>query len=420
MHSQAMAKHQIMRWRALVIPLLLSPAAIVHAAEKSVAQLEQEILQLKQESQQQELRLKDLEKALAALSAPAPQPAGQSVANTAAVQAPRQPLGTQLLPVTSEVPKSVEDIYREASGFVQKGKFSIEPGFSYTHYDTRELRLNGFLALDSIFLGSINLDRLKSDSFTFDLTMRYAPTDRWQFDANLPFVARDATYFSGGAGNSAGSLSEASVTQGPKLGDVSVGVSYKLVQEDADWPDIVWSGRVKTPTGKEPYGIKLQEVDGNDNLSIPDSLPTGNGLWAVSTGLSFVKTVDPAVLFASLGYTHYLDKHFSDISSDPTQRQPGRVKLGDNWTFGAGIAFALNDRLSLGLSYSQQIAQKSRIQNDGEAWQDVLGSDANAGTMNLGLTYAVTKRLSFIPNLSIGLTPDAANYSVSFKFPYNF
>ncbi|WP_230370715.1 hypothetical protein [Paludibacterium denitrificans] len=72
-----------------------------------------------------------------------------------------------------------------------------------------------------------------------------------------------------------------------------------------DWPDIVWSLHAKAPTGSNPYGIKLIPSAGNDNLSVPERLPTGNGVWAYSTGLSFVKTVDPAVLFASVGYTHY-------------------------------------------------------------------------------------------------------------------
>jgi hypothetical protein len=106
------------------------------------------------------------------------------------------------------------------------------------------------------------------------------------------------------------------------------------VEEDADWPDVVWSLRVKAPTGRSPYGIKLVQSAGNNNLSLPDRLPTGNGVWGITTGLSFVKTVDPAVLFASVGYTHYLDGHFSDIS--PTAGSPSRAMYG--WgTAGTGV-----------------------------------------------------------------------------------
>ncbi|WP_204377073.1 hypothetical protein [Aquitalea pelogenes] len=49
-----------------------------------------------------------------------------------------------------------------------------------------------------------------------------------------------------------------------------------------------------------------------------------------------------------------------------------------------------------------------------------MGSSANAANLNLGLTYAYSKRLSIIPNLSLGMTPDSPNYAFSVKFPYRF
>jgi opacity protein-like surface antigen len=408
-----------------VTPLLLTALALAFPsqaqAEISLESLQQQISVLAQTNQQQESRIRQLERQLASLqhgsnaASAANNPAtGDTAANPGAAAA-----NAPMLPVVSEVPKSVEDIYQEASGFAA-GKFSIEPSFTYTHYDTRELVLNGFLALDSIFLGNINLDKVVSDSVTLGLTTRYSPSPRWQLDVDIPFVARDATYFSGGAGGAANSVSQGSVRQGPTLGDVSFGVGYKLVEENADWPDIVWSVRAKAPTGRNPYGIKLVQSSDNNNLSIPDRLPTGNGVWGLSTSLSFVKTVDPAVLFASLSYTHYLDGHFSDISSTAGVTQPGDVRLGDSWSWGAGIAFALNDKLSLGLSYSQQMVQQARMRQQGSNWTDVIGSSANAANLNLGLTYAFSKRLSIIPNLSLGMTPDSPNYAFSVKFPYRF
>ncbi|RMC96536.1 transporter [Aquitalea palustris] len=409
-------------------PLLLTTALVLAfplqaQAEISLESLQQQISALAQTNQQQENRIRQLERQLASLQHG--NTAASAANNPASSEAPAASSGAvaagsgPALPVVSEVPKSVEDIYQEASGFAA-GKFSIEPSFTYTHYDTRELVLNGFLALDSIFLGNINLDKVVSDSVTLGLTTRYSPSPRWQLDVDIPFVARDATYFSGGAGGAANSVSQGSVQQGPTLGDVSFGVGYKLVEENADWPDIVWSVRAKAPTGRNPYGIKLVQSADNNNLSIPDRLPTGNGVWGLSTSLSFVKTVDPAVLFASLSYTHYLDGHFSDISPTAGVTQPGDVRLGDSWSWGAGIAFALNDKLSLGLSYSQQMVQQARMRQQGSSWTDVVGSSANAANLNLGLTYAFSKHLSIIPNLSLGMTPDSPNYAFSVKFPYRF
>jgi hypothetical protein len=49
-----------------------------------------------------------------------------------------------------------------------------------------------------------------------------------------------------------------------------------------------------------------------------------------------------------------------------------------------------------------------------------VGSDANAAYFNIGMTYAVNNDFTIVPNLSIGLTPDAPDFTFSLKFPYYF
>ncbi len=69
---------------------------------------------------------------------------------------------------------------------------------------------------------------------------------------------------------------------------------------------------------------------------MPDDLPTGNGVWSITPGLSLVKTFDPAVLFGTLSYTHNLEESFDDISSTVNQKIPGKVRIGDSFQLGAG------------------------------------------------------------------------------------
>lgn len=316
--------------------------------------------------------------------------------------------------------RSVETLYDEASGFFGGGTYSLETGLTYSHYDTRQLILNGFLALDSIFLGNINVDQINADNFTLDLTGRYNLQNRLQFDLHLPFLYRDTTYESAGAGNSTAQVSERAVSTGPKLGDVSAGVSYKVLDQNLNRPDTILSLRVKAPTGKDPYGIKMVRATDNDNITVPNDLPTGNGVWSVTPGVSLVKTVDPAVLFGNLSYTYNFEQDFSDLSPQQGTRLGGKVRLGNWWQFGMGLAFALNERMSLSMSYSQLISQSSRIRQDGGGWYTVVGSDANAAYFNLGMTYAASDSLAIVPNLSMGLTPDAPDFTFSLKFPYYF
>ncbi|WP_339546994.1 hypothetical protein [Pseudomonas sp. RA_35y_Pfl2_P32] len=430
--------------RTVVCLSTLFPAALLHAApDPAVESLKQELLELKQRYEVQQKALAVLEQRVRQVEEqPAEPPPKRLAKSPADMRGNTQVAGTgagaasggaaggggvkgssygQSLADDTQPAQSVSNLYDEASGFFGGGKFSVETGVTYARYDTRTLILNGFLALDSIFLGNINLDRIKADNWTFDVTGRYNLNNRWQFDLNVPVVYRESTYQSGGAsGGAANVTSEETVTQDPTIGDVNFGVAYKFLDESVSSPDAVFTLRVKAPTGKEPFGIKLRQVDSNNNLFVPDDLPTGNGVWSITPGVSLVKTFDPAVLFGSLSYTHNLEESFDDISSTVNVDTPGKVRLGDSFQIGAGIAFALNEKMSMSFSVSDLVQKKSKLKPDGGDWQSVTSSDANAGYFNVGMTVAASDNLTIVPNLSIGLTDDAPDFTFSLKFPYYF
>ncbi|MGY2188058.1 hypothetical protein [Pseudomonas sp. SDO5591_S426] len=427
--------------RAVVCLSTLFPAVMVQAApDAEVELLKQELLELKQRYEVQQKALAVLEQRVRQVeeqpASPPPKRLAKSPADmkgnsqvavgTGAAAASGGAAGGgssygQSLADDSQPAQSVSNLYDEASGFFGGGKFSVETGLTYSRYDTRQLILNGFLALDSIFLGNINLDRIKADTWTLDLTGRYNFNNRWQFDLNVPVIYRESTYQSGGGnGGSAGVTTEETVTRDPEIGDVNFGIAYKFLDESVNTPDAVVTLRVKAPTGKDPFGIKLRQVDANSNLFVPDTLPTGNGVWSITPGISLVKTYDPAVLFGSLSYTHNFEESFDDISSTVGQKNPGKVDIGDSFQLGAGIAFALNEKMSMSFSVSDVVQRKSKIKQDGGDWESVTSSDANAGYFNIGMTIAATDNLTIVPNLSIGMTDDAPDFQFSLKFPYYF
>jgi len=94
------------------------------------------------------------------------------------------------------------------------------------------------------------------------------------------------------------------------------------------------------------------------------------------------------------------------------------VRLGDSWNRGLGLAFALNDGASLSMSFSQQISGQAETKLDGESWESLVGSDANAATFNLGLTYAFTQKATLVTTLGVGLTPDAPDFTLGIRVPY--
>ena len=59
-----------------------------------------------------------------------------------------------------------------------------------------------------------------------------------------------------------------------------------------------------------------------------------------------------------------------------------------------GVAFAFNERTSLSLSFSDRISARASTRFQGGQWMKVIGSDANAASLNLGVTYALTGALT--------------------------
>ena len=315
--------------------------------------------------------------------------------------------------------RGVEDLLLEEHTLFDQ-KFSAELGFEFAHFDRSQLVLNGFLALDAIFLGDISIDEIDSDILTTSLTGRWTATDRLQLSLNVPFVYRETTTRSGGQELSSIVESEKTVDDSA-LGDITLGVSYRLFPETVTRPDIVLNTSVIAPTGRDPYGIDFLEDPLNTNLEYPEALPTGSGLWGVQAGLSFLKTVDPAILFGSVSWRHYFEDSFDDLGSDPDALpSPGEVQLGDQYQFALGLAFALNERTSLSTSFTQRFIEETKITREGFGTQTVVGSDSTTGTFDIGVTYAMTDRLSVVTNLGVGLTNDTSDYSFALKFPYRF
>lgn len=141
-----------MTFRAIVCLSSLAPATLLYAAaDPQVEALKQELMELKQryEAQQQALmvleqRVRQVEEAPAT---PAPKRLTRSPAETVkggqtvASGAPGTTGSSygQSLKDDSEPAQSVSNLYDEASGFFGGGKFSVETGLTYTHYDTRAL-----------------------------------------------------------------------------------------------------------------------------------------------------------------------------------------------------------------------------------------------------------------------------------------
>lgn len=322
---------------------------------------------------------------------------------------------TRRAPAPTEAVEAVTEQQQGRFG----GTFGLELATGYTHFDNARISLDGFLALDSIFLGTISIDQITSDILTFEPTVRFGPSERLFFDASIPYLWRHTNFQSGGAGGSASELVEETVTD-DGIGDLSVGASYRLLRETNTRPDVVFNLRGKIPTGTHPFGVELVEVPGSEgNLAVPTDLATGSGVYGLSFGASALKTLDPMVVFGSATYFYNFARDFDDI--DETEgNQPGRVKVGNALQLGAGLAFALNDKSSISMSYTQRFVKRTRITPEGFDERAVVGSQANVALVNLGATFALGGRVSLVTNVGIGLTDDSPDIALSVRLPFRF
>ncbi len=320
------------------------------------------------------------------------------------------------------ISRSVEDVLQQQHVLFNQ-PLTLEVGLNYARYDRKQLTLNGFLALDAIFLGSIAVEDVASDTFTYTFAARKGITRDLSASIVVTMVQRWTTYQKGGAGGSAAAVAEAGVGGDVAIGDVTAGASYRLFPETTARPEIALNASVGMPTGQAPYGIPwtVLERDNDDfiRFAVPTKQPTGQGVWSINFGASMLKTLDPAILFANASVTHTFKKHFSDLDNSPDTVSPGKVDLGNALNYGIGVAFALNERMSLSMSFSERLNSSARIRPDATGvWQGIIGSSGNAATFGIGMTYALSESMTFVGNLGIGLTPDAPDFSITAKLPF--
>lgn len=399
--------------------------AQLEALKASYAQEVRRLRELDMQVQALQSRLGGRAAAMPAAAPPAQAPAAPVLAAAPASsveQAGQAGTQEQAEQARSQSLRSVDDVKQQQAALFNR-RLSVEAGLAYTRYDRKQLTLNGFLALDAIFLGNIGIENVESDTATLSLAARWGVTPRLTLSAEVPWIERKTVYQKGGAGGSAAAIAQ-QTSSGGGLGDASVSANFKLLSERARWPETVLTAGITAPTGREPYGVDWRVIERDDDdfirFAVPGEQPTGNGVWQANLGVSMVKTADPAILFANFGYIYSQQGSFDDLDSNPDTVNPGDVKLGNVFYAGAGLAFAFNERTSLSLSYSGRFSARARTRYRGGEWVKVIGSDGNAGTLNLGMTYAINRHATVVTQLGVGLSPDAPDFSLSFKLPYAF
>ncbi len=433
---------------AMVLPSLLAipahaadthsqpePASQSTLSEQDIAELKQKLILLNQQIKLQQQTINQMAQQVLKQEALINQTSATNVASTAqqtssqvdlqSVERPQVETTSQNTIASNDSSerkkapdraRSTDDVLQEAHNVFTR-KFTVEPSFTYSYYSRKDLILRGFLALDAIFLGNLNLDRIRTNTTQLDLTTRYTLNDDWQFEFGLPYLYRWSQYDSVGEGNSSQRYETAKVSGG-QIGDMTGAVYYRINTESVDWPDWVWNFRVRAPTGKDPFGIALKSSE-TGNLTYPTEMASGSGVWSVSTGFSLAKTFDPAIVFFNLNYGASFKEHFDDLSG-AVGESPGEIDLGNYLDYSLGLAFAVSERMSLAMSFNQRFYSKTKQRPEGGQWEGIPRTDTNTANLGIGATLALSPNLSMVTSIGAGLTEDSPDYQISLRFPYRF
>ena len=84
--------------------------------------------------------------------------------------------------------RSVDDVKQQQAALFSR-RFTVENSLTYSRYDRKQVTLNGFLALDAIFLGNIAIENVESDTLTYNLAARWGVSPRLTLNLDVPYLA---------------------------------------------------------------------------------------------------------------------------------------------------------------------------------------------------------------------------------------
>ena len=401
-------------------------------------QLQAELTALKLEQQSTDRRIEALEQRLIDLGGSPALNSGSRVADENAALMRGRGLGGEpnsqppprLTAADDETRKepaksaAVEAVTRDQQGYFGHA-FTIEPGVSYSHFSTAQLNLNGFLALDAIFLGLISIDQTNADvdRVGHHRTLRHrAPSGRREHSVPVPQlqlpVGRSRRQCIRAHREDHHEPRPRRRQRRPQL----PAWSRKRPRGRTSSVNV----RGKAPTGRDPFGVELIEVE--NARAISRSPRACRPVRSVGSSGRDVGAEDhrPDGRLRQLHLFPQLQEPLPGPrrgDQRPTRRGsprrcvPVRARRGFRAERPVLAQYLLHAAVRPPFEAALRIR---RIRTSIQPWQTVVGSEANVGALNLGATFSLSDRLTLLTNLAVGITQDAPDMTFMVQIPYQF
>jgi len=337
--------------------------------------------------------------------------AAPAVANTAAPangqgggggsSPPQGPVGEA--PPEQPQASAVEALPEGQNALLGAGRLIIEPSIEYSRSSGNRLVFRGVEIVTGVQVGLIEANNTARDTLAGSLAVRYAVTDRLEVEGRVPYVYRSDRVTTVSQNNN--TVSQTFELDGADLGDVEVSARYQLNRGEGGGPIFVAGARIKSDTGRGPFDL-ARDVNG-----VSTELATGSGFWGLQGSISMLYPSDPVVLFANASYLYNAPR---DINRTIGQVTIGEVDPGDSVGFGFGFGFSLNPRFSYSLGYSHSYVMETETELNTTVQNS---TELQVGTLQLGMSFRATERLTLSTSVNVGVTEDAPDVSVSFRTP---
>lgn len=303
----------------------------------------------------------------------------------------------------------------------------VEPSIFYTYSQNTRLIVTGFSVLPLIILGTFESEKVTTNLVSPALQLRYGLYRGLQLDLRIPVTYGNASRLRVSTEH-AGQVEESQHSFG--IGDVNFGLTYQVLYERGWLPDLMIRVGANAPTGKSQFDIYrdiansggLQSTEQFLNALNTSGVPLGAGRWTITTSVNAVKALDPAILFATVGwnYTPPSTEDLIQVTAQPVSGgvllQPQLVssRLGavNGLLASLGLAISLNNQLSVNFSFSDLVNASTTANG-----QKIAGSQTNIGQFNFGMNLAISPQTTINFLGQIGITPDAPSMSFLLSVP---
>lgn len=299
------------------------------------------------------------------------------------------------------------NIAEKGGSWAGKRSIIVEPGLQYSHSTSNRLDITGVTVLLpeeagglGFNIGEFRIEKIRRDILTPSLSLRFGVSEFFQLNLKIPYIFRFDRITSSVP-------NDETVTEnvdGHEIGDIEGGIIFHLLREKGSRPQLIGGVRAKSRTGRDPYGLDSKIIA--DGVTALQELPTGSGHWGVEPYLTILKTVDPAVLFANLGYFYHIKRDIGGI---------GEVDPSDSINVSFGVGYALNDKVALNTAYEQKIYTRSEFEGE-----EIPDTDPITASLLLGATYSFSDSSAMTFTLSVGLTEDSPDVQVSINLPFRY